>query len=204
MPVLGNRPDQPLADADLVLARRGPRALEQRRRWPHLPRLLAHAAHHDVGELGGVAHAAERDDDVRPRGSPAARPSAPRATWGDAGEDADRLAVEPARHLGVGALPEHEHVPVGAGAGERRGEAVGEREHADEHRDHEPDAERGERGGHRALAHAPQVVGERDLHSTFLSAATTGSRAARTAGTMPLASISSSAIAGADRQRRRR
>ena len=117
------------------------------------------------------------------------------------GERADRVAVEPARHLGVGALSQHEHVLLGAGLRERRGEAVGEGEHADEHRHHEPDAERGERGGHRALADAPEVVGERDLHSTFRSAATTGSRAARTAGTIPLASISSSAIAGADRQR---
>ena len=50
-------------------------------------------------------------------------------------------------------------------------------------------------------AHAAQVVGERDLHSTFRSAATTGSRAACTAGTMPLASISSSAMTAPTAQR---
>src|SRR5207245_3128301 len=44
------------------------------------------------------------------------------------------------------------------------------------------------------LQHAADVVDERDLHSTCRSACTTGRRAARTAGTTPLASISSSAM----------
>src|SRR3954447_4009714 len=74
------------------------------------------------------------------------------------------------------------------------GEAVREREHGDEDRHHQADAERGERGRDRPGEHAAEVVAERDLHSTFLSAVTTGSRAARAAGTMPLASISTSAI----------
>src|SRR6266550_7371212 len=72
--------------------------------------------------------------------------------------------------------------------GERSAEAVGEREHADEHRDDQTDAEGRERRGDGPLHDAADVVGDGD-HSTFRRAWTIGSRAARTAGTSPLASI---------------
>ena len=122
------------------------------------------------------------------------RPSLPLAMCGDAAMMLAACAVEAARQLGVGALPEHQHVLVGAGAGERRAETVRQRQHADEHRHDQRDAERGERGRDRPLQHAAHVVDERDLHSTVLSAWTTGSRAARSAGTSPLASMSRSAM----------
>src|SRR5204862_420316 len=78
--------------------------------------------------------------------------------------------------------------PARPGLGERRAEAVGKREHTDEYRNDQADAERGERGGDGPLYHAADVVGDGD-HSTFRRAWTIGRRAARSAGTRPLASI---------------
>ena len=76
---------------------------------------------------------------------------------------------------------------------ERGDEPVRQREHRHEHRHDERNAERGQRRRHRALRHAPDVVDERDLHSTLRSACTTGSLAACQAGKIPLAMVSSSA-----------
>src|SRR5437764_1346406 len=106
---------------------------------------------------------------------------------------APHLRVE-RRAPGVGPAPQHQQVPVRPGAHQGRAEAVRERQHADEHGDHERDAERREGGRHGTLQHTADVVDERDLHSTCRSACTTGRRAARSAGTSPLASIKSSAI----------
>src|SRR4029077_20862848 len=160
---------------------------------PHLPGPFAHAAEHYVGHARGILDPAERDDHVHLGTDEGA---AVRAAGGlrHRGEDTRGLAVETARHFRVGTLAEHQDVLVRPGAHERRGEPVCERKHADEDRDHERDAQRRERRGYRARAHASQVVGDGDFHSTFLSAVTTGSRAACIAGMIPLASISTMAM----------
>src|SRR2546428_152425 len=80
------------------------------------------------------------------------------------------------------------HVAVQSRFGQRRAKAVRQGEHADEHRDHEADAEGGERRRDGTLHDAADVVDDGN-HSTCRSAWTIGSRAARSAGTRPLASI---------------
>src|SRR5206468_2431425 len=91
----------------------------------------------------------------------------------------------------IGELHVGAHVPHALA--HTAGDDVGQRQHADEHRDDEADAKRRERSGRGALEHTPRVVHDRDLHSTCLSAWTTGNRAARSAGTSPLATMRSNA-----------
>src|SRR5213592_3033738 len=104
------------------------------------------------------------------------------------GDNAHDVASQSARQLRIGAFAQHHDVAVRTRFGQCRAKAVREREHADEHRDHEADAEGRERRRHRPLHDAADVVDDGN-HSTCRSAWTTGSRAARSAGTRPLASI---------------
>src|SRR5436309_13108363 len=103
------------------------------------------------------------------------------------------VAYQSARQLRIGPFAQHHDVAVRTRFGQCRAKAVREREHADEHRDHEADAEGRERRRHRPLHDAADVVDDGN-HSTCRSAWTTGSRAARSAGTRPLASLSPTAI----------
>ena len=192
---VGKPPDQPPADADLVLAR-------SRGACPSTSATLFRTCQACSLTPRTTTLASLVVSPIRPSGMTtytsglaSGRPSAPRATCGEA---VSALTASRSRPLDIS-----ESAPFRStstfrsepGAGERRGEAVGEREHADEHRHHEPDAERGERGGDGALADAPHVVGR--AGSSFDVPQRRHYRQPRRrarAGTMPLASMSSSAM----------
>ena len=132
----------------LSLTRRAPR------RWPprSCPRRGSGTTTYDLG--------AHQRPAVRPGGDVRRR-----------GEDADRVArsmpldISGRRPAGARARCRSSRCCTSAAPKPLASASI-----ADEHRDHEPDAERGERGRDRPLQHAAEVVDERDLHSTFLSA----------------------------------
>src|SRR5690606_34482202 len=109
----------------------------------------------------------------------------------------DALARDATRDLRVRPLAQHDHVVVPAGRDQRRAEAAREREHADEGEDDERDAERRREAGRGPAQQAPDVVDDRDLHATYLSASTTFRRADCHAGTAALTAAMSSAMATA-------
>ena len=111
------------------------------------------------------------------------------------GDHARDIAAQAARELRIGATAQHDDVGTRAGLRQRGREAIREREHADEHGDDQGDAQRRERRGVGPLHDAADIVNEGNSHSTCRSAWTMGRRAARTAGTRPLASISPTATA---------
>ena len=186
--------DEPLADADFRPA--GCWALTRNHLHvrPHHPRLIAHAADDDVGELRRIERLAERDQDVH-LGRNQRPPVRARGDVRRGGDHTRDIAAEAARELGIGAAAQDDDVGARAGLRQCGRETIREREHADEHGDDERDTQRRERRGIRALHDAADIVNERNSHSTCRSAWTMGRRAARNAGTRPLASINPTATA---------
>src|SRR4051812_46316942 len=187
--------DDLLPETDLGAARDGLLPFGDADVRAHVPRFRADPADDDIADRRAVVAepnewnenvdlGADERVAVRADGDVRRRP-----------DEVRRRAIDAARQLRVGAAAEDERILVRACARERGTEAVRQREHADEDGDDEGDADGRERRRRRPLEDAARVVHEGNLHPTCLNAETTGRRAARTAGTSPLASISTSATA---------
>ena len=182
------------SDADLALPRPEAPSLHDFDVAADVERLVGDAARHDVRHRELVATGTrEVDHDVRLRTHQGSTVSPGRDMRGRA-DDAHGLTRNAAGKFAVRPSPQKQHIVRRSRGDERGDKTVREREHGDENRHHQADAERRERRGDRSLAHTAQVVDERNLHSTLRSACTTGSFAACHAGTIPLATVSRSAI----------